>query len=73
MNRIPNAIRDYKRLAKNDKSGRYAFYVSDYCGVRDAVADPHSFYHVSDIALMAGFMIGYRAGLKDAKRKQLNK
>lgn len=73
MNRIPNAIRDYKRLAKNDKHGRYALYVSDYKGILKAAEDPHSVYNVTDLALMAGFMIGYRAGLRDAKRKQLNK
>ena len=70
MRDIKKAILEYKRRFEDTNEG--GFYLSDYCQIRD-MSETGSIYGTLlaaiDNALQAGFMIGYRKGLNDARKK----
>lgn len=64
--RIKHALAEYNERY-SDATPEGSFYVSDYYQLRDiAGADPVTMVFR---ALEAGFMIGYRKGKRDARRK----
>ena len=72
MRDINKAIADYKKkFGATNKGG--AFYATDLMQIRDTAEGDtrgdRDFILISN-ALRAGFMIGYRAGLREAKAKQ---
>ena len=72
---IKEECRQYDKQFSGDKDELFA---SDYIQVKeivmDAMGDSRSInlflYTATDAALKAGFMIGYRAGLREAKAEQ---
>lgn len=66
-NRIVNAISEYNKRFRNTKEGRFS--ASDLRDVCNA-AEHKGHAGAAWSGLMAGFMIGYRKGLRDAKRQQ---
>ena len=61
--RISNAIKEYKRRFI-DGSNNGAFLVSDLHDIDNISGDK---YDLINNALMAGYMIGYRKGRRDAR------
>ena len=70
---IKEECREYDKRFSGDNDELFA---SDYIQVKDivieAMGDSRSInlflYTATDMALKAGFMIGYRAGLRDSKK-----
>lgn len=65
MNRnMKKAITDYYKMIDQENTNKYAFYVSDMSQLMDMSRNKVDAVFNS---LMAGFMVGYRAGMKDQK------
>lgn len=73
-NRIAKAAADYKKLYHGRKDNEGAFYASDMHEVKEIAEMKEGYsnilYEAIETALEAGFMIGYRKALRDAKRKE---
>ena len=68
MERIVKASNDYKTyLKRNDHHNIGAFFTSDYQEIKE---NSKSLDDVMDLALTAGFMIGYRRAKREEKRKK---
>ena len=68
MERIVKASNDYKTyLKRNDHHNIGAFFASDYQEIKE---NSKSLYDVMDLALTAGFMIGYRRAKKEERQKK---
>ena len=68
MERIVKASNDYKTYRKrNDHYNIGAFFASDYQEIKE---NSKSLYDVMDLALMAGFMIGYRRAKREERLKK---
>jgi hypothetical protein len=66
MTRASKALEDYERM--DWKGTEAAFYPSDIQNIIDNAHFQETGGYVMD-ALHAGFMIGYRKGLRDARKK----
>ena len=64
MGRIANAIKDYKNL-KNERLG--GFYANDFIEILDMST---SEFEIMANSFNAAFIIGYRAGKREERKRQ---
>ena len=68
MERILKASQDYNTyLKRHDHHNIGAFFASDYQEIKE---NSKSLYDIMDLALTAGFMIGYRRAKKEERQKK---
>ena len=68
MERIVKASNDYKTyLERHNHHNIGAFFASDYQEIKE---NSKSLYDVMDLALTAGFMIGYRRAKREERHKK---
>lgn len=73
---IRKACSDYDSRFKDSKHGEGAFYTSDFIQIKDMVVEKVGssrsinewLYETIDIAIRAGFMIGFRYGMRNRRR-----
>lgn len=70
-NRISNAIAEYDKKFSNSKEGQ--FDAGDLYDIGQTVEFKGDYTDWTIKGLKAGFIIGYRKGLRDAARQQANK
>lgn len=66
MRDIKKAITDYRKKFEGTKRGY--FLVTDYLQIKEL--SEGDIWKCMDNALMSGFMIGYRLGVKETKKKR---
>lgn len=69
---IQKTIDEYDQLIRK-KGGTFgAFYIADYQQLKEIITekDCNDLWDVIDDSLKAGFMIGYKAGLRAAKQSR---
>lgn len=72
-NRIASAAAEYNRKFTNNKYGKGAFYASDFYEIKELAEKSGGYYNTLytaiDLAITAGFMIGYRSAKREAKKR----
>lgn len=73
-NRIASAVAEYNRKFTNNKYGKGAFIVSDFYEIKELAEKSgggycNTLYTAIDLAIKAGFMIGYRSAKREAKKR----
>ena len=75
---LKKSIAEYRKKFCKTRTNEGAFYLTDFKQIMDLAQEQARdegsningyYFHLIDNALMAGFMVGYRKGVRDQRRK----